>query len=76
MRLTPLARLIGHLLERDLREFVVEARNAGKGWRTIAAEITEKTGQELSGETLRAWFADELTIVLRDATTDTEAVSA
>jgi hypothetical protein len=67
MRQTPLARLIAVQLGQDLREYVVDARNAGKSWDTIAADLTTATGTQLSNETLRSWFKDELILVLRDS---------
>ena len=74
MRQTPLSRLIELKLGRDLREHVVEARNAGHDWRKIATDLTERTDVAVSNETVRAWFADELVLVLRDSIAQPEPI--
>lgn len=56
---TPKRLLIEHLygprLAVDVDRFVTE----GKSWRTIAALITERTGQAVSYESVRQWFGGE-----------------
>ena len=60
MRQTPLSQLLAVRLGADLREHVVGQRATGADWRTIATELTATTGVDVSHETLRSWFADEL----------------
>lgn len=59
MRQTPLSRLIEKTLGVNLREYVILLRSSGKDWRSIAADLTERTGEPVSHETVRSWFADE-----------------
>ena len=70
MRRTPLAQLIEAKLGRPLSEHVVAARNAddhrSRSWRAIARDLTDRTGLTIQHETLRAWFSDDLRVVLRD----------
>lgn len=40
----------------DLAAFVAERRSAGESWRGVATELRERTGFDLSDETLRVWF--------------------
>ena len=55
------------LIERALRDkgiaglwaVVATGRRQGHTWRTIAGDITERTGVTVSHETLRDWFADQ-----------------
>ena len=55
MRMTPLARLIETKLGQPLVEYVRASRSIGQGWRAIATEIEQRTGVEVSHETLRFW---------------------
>ena len=50
-------------LGRDLPGHVVQARNAGRSWRTIAADLRARTGLKVNHETVRNWFSDELVTV-------------
>jgi hypothetical protein len=61
VRQTPLSDLLGTLLGTDLRTWVLTRRAAGTDWRTIAADLAERTGRGVSHESLRSWFADEPT---------------
>lgn len=45
-------------LGRDLSVYIAEARRDKRGWRTIAADLSEVTGVTVSYETLRTWFTD------------------
>lgn len=76
MRQTPLAQLTEIKLGRPLREYVVEARNSreirARSWRSIAAALSEATGLQVQAETVRAWFSDELEVVLRDPSVPVE----
>lgn len=60
VRQTPLSQLLELKLDGSLRDHIHKARAASKDWRAIAAELTEVTGVQVSYETLRSWFADEL----------------
>jgi len=42
----------------SLPDFVAQRRPPSKSWREIADEIRELTGETVSEETLRLWFAD------------------
>jgi hypothetical protein len=59
VRQTSLSSLIGITLGTDLRDHVIAQRTAGKDWRTIAADLTERSGHTVSHETVRVWFSDE-----------------
>lgn len=65
---TPLYRLVEARLGKPLSEYVAE-RRATTSWRAMAADLTEKTGESVTYETLRGWFADRLqtTVVVTDA---------
>jgi hypothetical protein len=65
MRQTPLAQLIETKIGRPLAEYVADARNAGKDWRTIARDIQAETGVRVSWETLRSWCTDAFVLVPR-----------
>lgn len=56
-----LYRLIEDRLDGTLAEFVA-ARYPQRGWRSIAADIQQQTGIEVSNEALRRWFADRIHI--------------
>lgn len=58
---TRLQRQIERHLDKPLADHVAARRAGGVGWRTLAAEITESTGVEVSYEALRAWFAESET---------------
>jgi hypothetical protein len=40
----------------DLDTHVTAARNNGQSWRTIATNLTQTTGINVSHETLRSWY--------------------
>lgn len=65
---TPLYRLVEARLggEGALDEYVA-ANRASSSWRTMAADISERTGETVTYETLRSWFADriETTVTVR-----------
>jgi hypothetical protein len=42
----------------SLADFVAQRRLPTKSWREIAEEIYELTGEKISEETLRLWFAE------------------
>lgn len=44
----------------SLDDFVAQRYAAMSSWRTIAAELTEKTGIKVNHETLRLWFAGRI----------------
>jgi hypothetical protein len=53
---TPKQLLIEHLYGGDLPADVAHFIEAGKSWRDIAGEISDKTGQPVSYESLRQWY--------------------
>ena len=65
MRQTPLSRLIEMKLGEPLRGYVIAARTVAgpldrqAGWRAIATDLSERTGERVTWETLRSWFDDE-----------------
>jgi hypothetical protein len=67
VRQTPLSRLIDVQLGGTLAALVRNERSQGKDWRTISALIFERTGTRVSYESLRSWFADELSDTLGGA---------
>ena len=67
MRQTPLSRLIEVTLALDLRAHVIAEREAGKDWRTIATDLSERSGHSVSHESVRSWFSDEADLVVREA---------
>lgn len=56
---TPTFRLIDHILEGRLEEFVTTRRDAGRSWRLIARDVREATGVDVTFETVRGWFITE-----------------
>lgn len=58
---TPLYRLVEAGLGGSLVEYVAE-RRATMSWRAMAADLTERTGENVTYETLRAWFADRVRV--------------
>lgn len=53
--------LIEERLDGTLADYVRERRPAQATWRQLAAEIEEKTGVNVSYETLRSWFTADRT---------------
>jgi len=45
----------------------VAANGATLPWTAMAAELADLTGQEVSDETLRRWFADRITVEVKIA---------
>jgi hypothetical protein len=64
---TVLYQLVDARLDGKLVEYVAEHR-ATTSWRTMAADLTERTGVQVTHETLRGWFADRIqtTVVVTD----------
>lgn len=56
---TPKQLLLEHLYGGDLSADVARFIESGKSWRDIATEITDKTGQPVSHESLRTWYGVE-----------------
>ncbi|HET8640564.1 MAG TPA: hypothetical protein VFM37_01435 [Pseudonocardiaceae bacterium] len=63
---TPRQVLIEERLGYPLKKFVAE-RYPAKSWRAMAAELTQTTGVQITGESLRLWFADRVTVKTRVA---------
>jgi hypothetical protein len=61
MRQTPLAQLIEVKLGVDLQRYVTEARDEGADWRSIARDLTERSGTSVSHEAVRSWFIEDAT---------------
>ena len=59
MRQTLLAQMIEMKLGVDLRTYVITARHRGDDWRSIARDLTDRTGTSVSYEAVRSWFSDE-----------------
>lgn len=53
-----LYRLIEMKLDEPLADFVAARRFPTKSWQEIAEEIEQRTGETLTGEVVRRWFAD------------------
>ena len=55
--MTPTQRLAGMLLGEPVDDWIARQRAEGKGWRTIAADLHERTnGQiDVSHEAVRRW---------------------
>jgi len=55
-------RLLDFVLGDDgpLSRYVLERRANGRSWRLIARDLYEQTGRDITHETLRAWFPDEV----------------
>lgn len=51
--------LVNDRLDGNLDGLVAGLRLGGWGWRKIAAEVTKRTGVQVSHETLRGWFPDD-----------------
>jgi len=64
---SPLYRLIERQLDGTLADFVARHRTDGATWPEIAADVSAKTDVEISGETLRRWFAGRITVEVRVA---------
>ena len=52
--------------EGALAEYVAEHK-ATASWHTMAADLSERTGQAIHRETLRLWFAGRIRTVVLDA---------
>lgn len=67
---TPLYRLVEARLggEGSLTQYV-EERRATTSWRAMAVDLSERTGESVTYETLRLWFADriETTVTVKPA---------
>lgn len=55
-------RLLDHILgdAGPLSRYVSERRAERRSWRLIARDLYEQTGEDVTYETLRAWFPDEV----------------
>lgn len=58
--LTPTAELIELKLGEDLTAYVAGRRARGRSWRLIARDIFQATGQDVTHETVRSWFPDDI----------------
>ena len=55
---TRLHRLIEERLDGTLADFVEKRRAASASWRSIARDVTDATGIEISHMAVRGWFGD------------------
>lgn len=62
-----LYRLIEARLAPTSFEDFIAARRPTKSWQSIADEITEQTGVDLTKEVLRRWFADRISYEVKIA---------
>lgn len=53
-----LRQALDRLLDGDLDGFVTERRAEGASWRRISVELFEKTGVDVTHESLRAWYRE------------------
>jgi hypothetical protein len=58
---TPLYKLVETRLGGPLDEYVA-ARRATTSWRAMAADLTERTGEYVTHQTLMSWFADRIKV--------------
>lgn len=58
---TPTRRLLDLALDGELDAFVATRRARGDSWSSIAFDLFAKTEVRITPETLRVWFADDLT---------------
>jgi hypothetical protein len=57
--LTATRRLLDLLLDGHLESFIQERRDQQVPWRLIAREVYERTGVDITAETLRSWFGQD-----------------
>ena len=57
---TPLYRLVEAGLDGGSLDEYVARNRASMSWRAMAADLTERTGEYVTYETLRSWFADRI----------------
>lgn len=55
---TATQRLLDHLLDGQLRSYVLERRNQGQSWRRISLALHDELQVDVSFETLRRWFSE------------------
>lgn len=53
-----LHRALDKLMDGALAEYVTSRRTQGDSWRSIAVDIRDKTGSDVTHETLRSWFPE------------------
>ena len=56
---TPTYLAANHLLDGELETFVKTRRAENMSWRRIARALEEKTGLNVTHETVRSWFPEE-----------------
>lgn len=55
---TPKQLLVEHIYDGDLPADVRRLIADGKSWREVASQVSVKTGQSVSHESLRQWYGD------------------
>ncbi len=53
---TPKQLLVEHIYDGDLPADIQAMVTAGSSWREIAEQVSTKTGQRVSHESLRQWY--------------------
>lgn len=53
-----LYRALDRLMDGGLAEYVTSRRKTGDSWRSIAADLRDKTRTDVTHETLRSWFPE------------------
>ena len=56
---TATRRLLDHLLDGQLDTFVLDRRALGQPWRIIARDLHAATGEDITPEALRSWYAQD-----------------
>jgi hypothetical protein len=72
---TALYRLVEKSLGEPLVDYVA-ARRATTSWRAMAADLSERTGEKVTYETLRGWFADRVKTTVVKTVVVTESAGA
>ena len=65
-RRSPLYKLIENHIDGTLAEYVA-ANRSDASWRAMAADLAERSGEKINGETLRLWFTTQDETVVADA---------
>lgn len=62
VRASQLYRLVEGRLDGTLPDYVQKALSSSMSWRTMAADLHERTGIKVSHETLRSWFGHRIQV--------------
>lgn len=53
---TATQRLLDHLLDGQLRTYVLDRRSRGQSWRSISLALHDELAVDVTHETLRLWY--------------------